>query len=58
MHMTEHEAALIYILIGENLHIIGSLESDWLFARSLTTEREGYIPRRYVTPISSMQARE
>lgn len=49
---------IIYILIGENLHISGDVESDWLFAQSLTTKREGYIPRSYVTSISSMQARE
>lgn len=46
------------IIIGENLFIAGSLENDWLHARSQMTGREGYIPRSYVAPVSTIQAKQ
>lgn len=43
---------------GERLQIIDSSDGDWWLAKSLTTQREGYIPSNYVAPEKSVQSEE
>ena len=43
---------------GEKLRVLEGMESDWWLAKSLKTNREGYIPRNYVAPIASYEAEE
>ncbi len=43
---------------GERLQIINTADGDWWFARSLTTNQEGYIPSTYVAPDKSYEAEE
>ena len=40
---------------GETLQIINSSSTDWWFARSLKSGREGYIPSNYVGPLRHVQ---
>ena len=39
---------------GEQLLVLGTQKEDWWFARSLKTQREGYIPNNYVTKVLDM----
>lgn len=43
---------------GERLMVVGVQESDWWMAKSLKTQREGYIPRNYVAEAESYEAEE
>lgn len=43
---------------GERLLIIGDTEGDWWMGKSLTTGKEGYIPRNYVAPVTSYESEE
>lgn len=43
---------------GERLLIIGGTEGDWWMGKSLTTGKEGYIPRNYVAPATSYESEE
>ena len=43
---------------GEKLLVVGLQESDWWTARSLKTQREGYIPKNYVAEAESYEAEE
>ena len=43
---------------GETLLVVGLQESDWWMAKSLKTQREGYIPRNYVAEAQSYEAEE
>ena len=43
---------------NEKLMVIGGMEGDWWMARSLTTNKEGYIPRNYVAAAESYEAEE
>jgi len=43
---------------GERLQIINTADGDWWYARSLTTNNEGYIPSTYVAPEKSYEAEE
>ena len=43
---------------GERLQIINTADGDWWYARSLTTNQEGYIPSTYVAPDKSYEAEE
>ncbi|XP_076803953.1 proto-oncogene tyrosine-protein kinase Src-like isoform X3 [Clavelina lepadiformis] len=43
---------------GEQLFILNSTEGDWWEARSLATQRTGYIPSNYVAPANSVQCEE
>ena len=43
---------------GDRLVVIGGTDGDWWLARSLTTGREGYIPRNYVAAVASYEAEE
>lgn len=43
---------------GERLQIIDSSDGDWWLAKSLVTQREGYIPSNYVAPELSIQSEE
>ena len=43
---------------GEQLLIIGDTEGDWWMGKSMTTGKEGYIPRNYVAPLSSYESEE
>ena len=43
---------------GEKLLVIGGTEGDWWMGKSLTTGKEGYIPRNYVAPITSYESEE
>ncbi|XP_026857819.1 proto-oncogene tyrosine-protein kinase Src-like isoform X2 [Electrophorus electricus] len=43
---------------GERLQILNNTEGDWWLARSLTTEKTGYIPSNYVAPSDSIQAED
>ena len=43
---------------GEKLLIIGGTEGDWWMGKSLTTGKEGYIPRNYVAPLTSYESEE
>ena len=38
--------------------VIGDMERDWWFAKSLKSGREGYIPRSNVTALSTSEAEE
>ena len=41
---------------GEHLQILNRKYGDWWFARSLTTNKSGYIPKNYVTPDNNFHA--
>ena len=43
---------------GERLLVVGYQDSDWWHARSLKTEREGYIPKNYVAEAQTYEAEE
>ena len=43
---------------GERLLVIGGTEGDWWMGKSLTTGKEGYIPRNYVAPVTSYESEE
>ena len=43
---------------GDKLKVIGPADGDWWMAKSLSTSREGYIPRNYVAPLASYEAEE
>ena len=43
---------------GERLLVVGVQESDWWMAKSLKSQREGYIPRNYVAEALSYEAEE
>ena len=43
---------------GDQLQIINNSDGDWWLARSLRTQREGYIPSNYVAATESVQAQE
>lgn len=43
---------------GEKLLVVGVQESDWWMAKSLKSQREGYIPRNYVAEAQSYEAEE
>lgn len=43
---------------GEKLLVIGSTEGDWWMGKSLTSGKEGYIPRNYVAPVTSYESEE
>lgn len=43
---------------GERLQIINTADGDWWYARSLTSNQEGYIPSTYVAPDKSYEAEE
>lgn len=43
---------------GERLEIIQNNDGDWWQARSLETQREGYIPSNYVAEHKTIQAEE
>lgn len=43
---------------GEKLLIIGNTDGDWWMGKSLSTGKEGYIPRNYVAPLSSYESEE
>nr|CAB3245995.1 tyrosine-protein kinase Fgr-like [Phallusia mammillata] len=43
---------------GEQLFILNSTEGDWWEARSLATQKTGYIPSNYVAPANSVQCEE
>ena len=43
---------------GERLEIINSTDGDWWQARSLDSQREGYIPSNYVAEHKTIQAEE
>lgn len=43
---------------GDKLMILAGLEGDWWMARSINTNKEGYIPRNYVAPLASYEAEE
>lgn len=41
---------------GEHLEILDDSHTDWWRARSLNTQREGYVPSNYVAPLKSIEA--
>lgn len=43
---------------SERLQIINTADGDWWYARSLVTNKEGYIPSTYVAPEKSYEAEE
>lgn len=43
---------------GEVLKVIGDEEGDWWLAKSLKSQREGYIPSNYVAEAESYEAEE
>jgi len=43
---------------GEQLFILNSTEGDWWEARSIVTQKSGYIPSNYVAPNDSVQCEE
>lgn len=43
---------------GDKLKVIGPADGDWWMAKSLSTGREGYIPRNYVAPLASYEAED
>ena len=43
---------------GERLLVIGTQENDWWFAKSLKSQREGYIPRNYIAEAQTYEAEE
>lgn len=43
---------------SERLQIINTADGDWWYARSLATNKEGYIPSTYVAPEKSYEAEE
>jgi len=43
---------------SERLQIINTADGDWWYARSLVTNKEGYIPSTYVAPEKSYEAED
>ena len=43
---------------GDKLLIISGTEGNWWMGKSLTTGKEGYIPRNFVVPITSYELEE
>ena len=43
---------------GEKLIVVGVQETDWWMAKSLKSQREGYIPSNYVAQAQSYEAEE
>jgi len=43
---------------GEQLFILNSTEGDWWEARSLASQKTGYIPSNYVAPTDSVQCED
>lgn len=43
---------------GEILKVIGNEDGDWWLAKSLKSQREGYIPSNYVAETHSYEAEE
>jgi len=43
---------------GEQLFILNSTEGDWWEARSVASQKTGYIPSNYVAPTDSVQCEE
>jgi len=43
---------------GERLRIIGNTDGDWWMGKSLSSGKEGYIPRNYVAQLSSYESEE
>lgn len=43
---------------GERLQVVDNTDGDWWLARSLTTQREGYIPSNYVAQEQSIKSQE
>jgi hypothetical protein len=43
---------------GERLLIVNTADGDWWYARSLSTNKEGYIPSTYVAAEKSYEAEE
>lgn len=43
---------------GEILKVIGNEEGDWWLAKSLKSQREGYIPSNYVAEAQTYEAEE
>lgn len=41
---------------GEHLEIINDTQGDWWYARSKTTQNEGYIPSNYVAKLKSLES--
>ena len=43
---------------GERLVVVGNQDSDWWLAKSVKSQREGYIPKNYVAEAESYEAEE
>ncbi len=43
---------------GEKLEILNNTDGDWWQAKSMETQREGYIPSNYVAEHKTIQAEE
>ena len=43
---------------GEQLLIMGNQEEFWWLARSLESQREGYIPKNFIAEAQSYKAKE
>lgn len=46
--------SVMFIPSGDLLQIIDNSEGDWWFAHSIRTEKEGYIPSNYISPMKSI----
>lgn len=71
--MQQGKTALIYIALydydartnedlsfkkGERLQVLDNTDGDWWLAKSLSTQREGYIPSNYVAQEQSIKSQE
>jgi len=71
--MQQGKTALIYVALydydartnedlsfkkGERLQVLDNTDGDWWLAKSLTTQREGYIPSNYVAQEQSIKSQE
>lgn len=71
--MQQGKPALIYVALydydartnedlsfkkGERLQVLDNTDGDWWLAKSLTTQREGYIPSNYVAQEQSIKSQE
>ena len=43
---------------GERMIVVGPQESDWWMAKSMKSQREGYVPKNYVAEAESYEAEE
>lgn len=43
---------------GERLQVLDNTDGDWWLAKSMTTQREGYIPSNYVAQEQSIKSQE